>query len=150
MKWRTICKLVVVLHTKLSITGLAFVKSVQDGSQKRLTEKHKRNSVANCQRLLDRYAETRLKRGSWKQTPKDWMETPWIYLNTFIKHEIVILWFSLTYYVIKSNSTTLLRKNVQFMNRKRYLTDAWFKQASKCVFELVISGTFYFLYVILH
>ena len=51
-----------VMHIKLYITGLAFVKSVQDGSQNISLEgpsvatELDGNLVTICQRLLDHYA----------------------------------------------------------------------------------------------
>ena len=56
MNWQTILKLAMVLHMTSFITGLAFVKSVQDGFLNSFTEEQKNNRVAICQRLLDRYA----------------------------------------------------------------------------------------------
>ena len=55
MKWQTILKLVMVLHDIIH-NRLGFRKVCARWVPKELTEEHRNNRVAICQRLLDRYA----------------------------------------------------------------------------------------------
>ena len=55
MKWQTILKLVMVLHDIIH-NRLGFHKVCARWVPKELTEEHRNNRVAICQRLLDRYA----------------------------------------------------------------------------------------------
>ena len=57
MKWQIVCKLVMVLPMKSSTIDLAFIKFVQDGSQKPLIVLHKQTRLDICQQNLDRHGK---------------------------------------------------------------------------------------------